>query len=140
MAARSFHVPQQPQAGGAPFPLHGGGRNAEALGGFLNRKAAEVAQLDDLALLRIELVQLVERMVQGQHVNGGRREDAEGIIERHGVRETLALGGIAGLGVVDQHAPHHGGRDAHKMRPVAPIHRALTHQPQIGLMHQSGGL
>ena len=42
------------------------------------------------------------------------------------LRLSLALGGKAGLRVVDQDAAHHGRGDAEKMRAIAPVDGVLA--------------
>jgi hypothetical protein len=43
-------------------------------------------------------------------------------------------------GVVHQDTPHEVGCGTKKMVPILPAHAVLFDQPQIGFMHQGGGL
>ena len=42
--------------------------------------------------------------------------------------------------MVNQDSPHHFGRQREEVRPILPIGVALADEPEIGLVHQSGGL
>src|SRR5260370_6503924 len=51
-----------------------------------------------------------------------------------------ALSGDACSRMIDQHAPHHTGRDAVKVGAILPTYTCLIHQPQIGFMNESSRL
>jgi hypothetical protein len=42
--------------------------------------------------------------------------------------------------VVDQDPAHHLRGQPKKLRPVAPVHAVLLDEPQVGLVHERGGL
>ena len=42
--------------------------------------------------------------------------------------------------MVHQHLPHHPRRQAEELGPIAPVDLRLVHKPQIGLVHEGGGL
>src|SRR5580693_611300 len=54
------HLVQQPGSGRTPTSLHRGCGDAHEFRGIFYRKAAEIAHLDDLALLRIKFAKPVE--------------------------------------------------------------------------------
>src|SRR4029077_15084432 len=75
------HLEMQPEPGRSPVPLHGGGREIQCVRGFFNGKAAEESHLDNAALLRIELGQFVQSVIESDHVHA-RHLECETLIER----------------------------------------------------------
>src|SRR5262249_29468789 len=66
------HGGVQPGAGVAPATVGGGQGNVQAFGRLLQSQAGEEAQLDELGLERVMGRELLQRVVQGQQLVGGR--------------------------------------------------------------------
>ena len=62
-----------------------------------------------------------------------------GLIEGDRLAATMTFVGGAAAGLVDEHAAHLAGGDDIKVAPGIPIDVGVD-QPQIGLVHQLGGL
>ena len=58
----------QPRSRERPFRFHRRGGQIQCGGCFLDREAGEVPQHDDLCLAAVETLQLIERVVDRQHV------------------------------------------------------------------------
>jgi len=126
----------EPGFGCYPIARHGCGRNVESLAGLFNGQAAEKAQLNHARLLRIELGQSTERIVQRDDVELLSLRQAEGLIEREPGPTAAAFGSVALACVVHQNAPHHARGDGEEMGPVPPLDALLLYQAQIGFVHQ----
>ena len=95
----------EPGASNGPFPLHRGLRYAESLGRLANGQAAEVPELDDSRLLRVELRESAQRTVDREHVGFLRLDGGHVLGERDSVA-AVALLCEPGAGVVDQDLTH----------------------------------
>jgi hypothetical protein len=67
--AVSCDLPPEPRLGHAPFSFHGPRRNRQDLSDFFVRQTAKEAQLDDLALARIEGKEILERIVKRHQID-----------------------------------------------------------------------
>ncbi len=105
---RSAHLAKQPGAGQRPAPLQRRGRHAERIGGVFDAEPGEVAQLDDARLLRIDLFEPRQRIVQRrQHQRRvrtrprARRSSTPGssrpIVSARRVREPARRGSAASI-------------------------------------------
>ena len=59
------------------------------------------------------------------------------VIEHQGDGVASSFGGAVHAGVVNQNPAHHASRYCKEMDAILPVNVAATHQPQIGLMHES---
>ena len=98
-------------------------------------KPREIAQLDDFRLLRIDLLEPVQRIVQ-------RRQDVRLVVgdrNRIGQRDAAEAGpallGAAGARALDEDLPHRPRGDADEMALVVP-RRAGAGQPEVGLVDE----
>src|SRR5579883_61281 len=136
----AFNFFEQPEFRRSPFTFHGGRRNSHHFRGFLDRESAEIAELDDAALLRIEFGELLKSTVQLQDIHPRIGKHAQRILEPDRLAKALAFGGLIGASMIDQDAAHHAGGNAQEMSAVLPVDRVLIDQPKIGFMDQSGRL
>lgn len=114
----------------------------EDLGGFFNREATEVAELDEAGLAGVLLLELVEGEVEideqgvGRGVGRGRFGDGlDGEFEMGG-----ALGGFAGAGMIDEDATDHVGGDGEEVGAAGVGGTALINEAEVGFMNKDGGL
>jgi hypothetical protein len=119
-----------------PLPRHRRSRNGQQFGDLALGQTAEVAQLDDPALPRIEDEQLFEGGLQQQDLASGRPHRADAVVEGDAQRGLRAFLCPAPAGAVDEDAPHDLRRHPEEMRAVLPGHTALSDQPEIRLIHQ----
>ena len=121
------------------------------LRGFLERQAAEVAQLDDATLRLVDLLKFGERRVDGEHVHalvveGVQRLDLIDLVGRPGVVQAHALRAIAAPlraalpRVIHQHAPHDLRGQRQELLAPLPFEGAFAGEPDEGLVHQRRGL
>lgn len=119
--------------------MHGGFGDPERLAGFEDGEPAEVAQLDDPRLTRIDHLESLHGGVERQdrYRVRGRRGDGAG--ERDVLPVAASLERMFAARVLDQDPAHHARRDAEEMRAILPVHIRVD-QPQIGFMDQRRGL
>src|SRR5215208_5920347 len=86
-----LHLSQQKRAGAAPLAADGVGGDLEHLGRLLGREAAEVAQLDDARLARVELLKGGQRVVERDQLVGPLVREERGLVEREGAGAAAAL-------------------------------------------------
>ena len=77
-AVSCSQLPGEPRARERPVALHGRGGDVHGLGRFLDRQAAEEAQLDDPRLAGVERGEPLERRVERDHVERRGRRAAAG--------------------------------------------------------------
>src|SRR5687768_8659693 len=85
--SRLLHSSVEPRAGRAPVAFDGGGADAQDLRRLLDREAAEEAQLDEPRLLRVELRQLAERVVEREQFGAA----LDGLVDVLVYRELLEI-------------------------------------------------
>ena len=128
----------QPGAGGVPVVDHGPARDAKGLSGLLHTESAEEAELDHLGGPGRDLRQRIERIFEGEHVEGPSRRC--GIVGERHFPAHAALLRAAGARGIDDRVPHHARHGGKKMRAVLPVHSAPVEQAQIRLLHELGRL
>lgn len=119
--------------------MHGGFGDPEGLARFEAGEPAEIAQLDDLRLTRVEHLKAFHGGVERQDRNRVRVRRGDGAGERHVLPVAAAFERMFAPRVLHQDPAHHACRDAEKMRAILPVHVGLD-QPQIGFMNQRCGL
>ena len=131
----------EPRPREGPVRVHRAGRHAQRLRGLLDRQAAEEAQLDDLRLARI-LDARASRAPRRRRA-GRRPARSPGRRSRRaarGPRSAAAPLRAPAPRDVDQHPPHHPGRDAEKVPAVLPADRIPSEQAEAQLVDQRGRL
>jgi IPT/TIG domain len=98
--------------------------------------AGEIPQLDDSALLYVQVRELIQCLVERDDIHIHLLRKCERFIQGQGQGIAAALGGTAAAGVFDQNLPHDVCRNPKEMRPVLPLRRTLPRQSQIRLMYQ----
>src|SRR5262249_51192924 len=86
---------------------------------------------------RIEALQILERLVQGDQVYFTSRRGTIDIVERDALGLASSFGGPARFGVIDQNLAHQPRGGAEEVGAVLPIDLALVYQPQKSLVNQS---
>ncbi len=120
----------------AQVAIHGGFRDVKEPANLGVGEAAEVAQLDDLGLPRVEAGETLQRGVEREHVDRiggrGRHIGHEGDLESAAtlLRTLLAR-------VLDENAPHDAGCHAQEVRAIAPVDVGVG-EAQIGFVDQLG--
>jgi hypothetical protein len=127
----------QPRPGQAPITFDGHGRNAYDFSDLFDGQTAEVAQLDDLALPRIEALQTPQRFVEGNQVYLRRRREMIGVVKRDALGLAATLGGPARFGVIYQDLAHQTRGGAEEIGAVLPIDLTLVYQSQKSLVNKS---
>lgn len=139
-ASRFSEPPEQPHPRQPPLSLDGPRRDLQDLGGLLHRQAAEEPKLDDAALPRLEGLELMEGLVEGEQVDVHLDRFVEGVAEGDSHQVAPPLRGQAGASMVDEDAAHQRGREAEELGPVLPLDRPGAHQLEVDLIDESRGL
>ena len=119
--------------------MHGGFGDPERLARFEAGEPAEVAQLDDPRLTRIEHLESFHGGVERQDRYRVRVRRGDGAGEGDVLPVAAAFERMFAARVLDQDPAHHARRDAEEMRAILPVHIRVD-QPQIGFMDQRRGL
>jgi hypothetical protein len=107
---------------------------------LFDRQAGKEAQLDDAALLLIELGQTAQSVVERHQVQVALLRHGNGFVERKLAGVGAALGGVPVARVVHQDAADQLRRHAEEMCAVLPLHAALVDQLHPGFVDQGGAL
>src|SRR5205807_3746973 len=81
----------EPGFSAAPLTLNSCGRQSQHFGGFFDRQAAEEFHFNDLALLWIDLIQSLERVIKGNDFRRSLLRNYHGVIQRNLMRPAAAL-------------------------------------------------
>ena len=120
--------------------LRGRDGDIERFGGFLQREAGEVAQLDESGLGRIFSLELFEGLVEGQEVLGrvvvlGGEQGAGFEFDLPPVAAALLT--LTPAGPVDEDPAHSLRGRREEVPPAVPALDLLrVHQPHLRFMHQ----
>src|SRR5215207_6612199 len=129
-------LPRQPCLRRAPVALDRDDRDAQHLGRLGGREPAEVAELDDARLARVELRQPHERLVQRDQLGRTLLADDGHLRERHLHGPAAALGAVTVARVVEQDASHDLRGDGEEVRAVLPVHALLVDEPEVRLVDE----
>src|SRR5262245_61779173 len=127
MVGPALQLSAMPSAGAAQLLLEPGPRElpftedrrlgyAQRLRGFGHAEAPEVAIDDDLRRAGVVSSELLERLVEGEHLVRSHRVPVELLVERDEERARPALHGAALASGVHQHPAHGARRDLHEMQ------------------------
>ena len=114
--------------------------HAKYLRRLYHAQAAEVAELDDLRLARIEPSQRGERVLKGHQRGRFRGREDERFVQRQIRHAAAALPPAPLARVIHQDVAHQPGGHAEELCPALPIHLRMIHQLEIGFVDQRGGL
>jgi hypothetical protein len=129
----------EPGPGMPEIAMHGGFGDPERLAGFEASEPAEVAQLDDPRLTRIEHLEAFHGGVERKDRYRVRVGRGDGAGEGDVLPVAAAFERMFAARVLDQDPAHHARRDAEEMRAILPVHIRVD-EPQIGFMDQRRGL
>lgn len=121
------------------IPIDSGLRDPEHLADLGVGQAAEVAQLDGFCLAVIELPELIDGLIQSQHVDTAGFGSRQPVLQRDAEILAAALLGMVAPRPLDQDPAHDPRRDAQEMGAVLPVDVGVQ-EAKIGLVHQDGGL
>lgn len=131
----------KPGLGHCPLTSRGRARNTKHVGRLLEAESREVPQLDEAFLIRIELGEAGECLVEGDDVDvslvGGREQC---------LFEGKVFGGPAAFftamrsRMIDQYPTHRLSRDREEMSAIPPLDMPLVDKFEVGLMYECCGL
>ena len=75
-------MPEQPRSRHLPVPRDRRSRDADRVGNLVFRHAGEVAQFDDPGLAFIDVLELVKRRVEREHLTGNGLHPTDLIVQR----------------------------------------------------------
>src|SRR5262245_45516525 len=130
----------QPSARKRPIQLHGSRRNAQLLRGFFHSKPHKKAQPHDVGHAAVVLLQLVERITDGEDVVAGGVEGHIVIVDVETNQSTTVAYSFPAARSFDQNAPHRFRRRTVEMSIAVPGCAAAALQAQKRLVHELGGL
>lgn len=130
---------EEEDAGEGPVAFDGAGRDVEEGGNLFDGEAAEVAQLDDLALAGVEVFEAEEGFIEEDDVVEFFGGDGEVVVELDALEVAIALQGVVGAGVVDQDAAHDVGGDGDEVLAVVPL-GVFAGEAEVGFVDEGGGL
>src|SRR2546421_10094179 len=96
----------EPSFGSAPLSFNRRRREPQDFGSLLDRQAAEELQLHDSALLRIDLSQSFERVIEGNDIRRSLLRYGQGFIQRDLAGAAATLGVSMAARMIDQDAAH----------------------------------
>jgi hypothetical protein len=131
-----FQLAAQPGAGESPFPFDRCMRDLEHSGYLFDREAGEKAKLDYLAVARVHLGELFQRIVQRNEVHVGLAEKAIDLAEREPVLITSAFLSASFAGAVNKYVAHQSGGQPEELRAPLETHVPLVDHPQVGLVYK----
>jgi hypothetical protein len=108
-------------------------------GGFFDAQPAKIAQLDDLALPRVEFRQRRERIVERDDFGRPTLTSPPAWLSETCTAPPPRFSHWRAR-VIHQHPAHHPRRQRKEMIPVLPVHLLLAGQPQVSLVDQGRGL
>jgi hypothetical protein len=109
------------------------------MGCLFDRESAEESQLNDPALLCVELAQAIEGVIKGYQIHASPFGQRDCIVERD-PGPSMPFRGLLPTRVLDQNLPHQLGAYRIKMRPIRKQHWLLLHKTKIGFVHESCAL
>lgn len=118
-------------------------RNSENVSRFGSTQAAEIAQLDDLGLTRVELGQLIESTIEGKDVLHAQRrvaQQGDRLICGYAFPVAASLLPAVAPCVVHQHPAHRQGSDREEVTSALPPLLALVGQSLVGFVDERSGL
>jgi hypothetical protein len=102
-------------------------------------ESAEESQLNDPALLCVELTQAIEGVIEGYQIHASPFGPRDCIVERD-PDPSMPFRGLLPARVLDQNLPHQLGAYRVKMRPILKQHGLLLHKAKISFVHESRAL
>src|SRR5688500_6638317 len=138
--ASAMQLPVQPRSGANPVAVHGSWRDAEDLCRLGVGQSAEEAALDESAQAWVDGLESIERVADGEDLVGAVLDRDRCFIEADAPQRAAALRGQVASGVVDEHAAHGVGGDAHHARRVLPLDFGLFCEAQIGFVDEARGV
>ncbi|SPE21044.1 hypothetical protein SBA5_30251 [Candidatus Sulfotelmatomonas gaucii] len=129
------HFAREPRLGHVPVALHGCRGNLQGNGSFLNRQAAEKAQLDNLLLLRIATRKPGQRMVQFHYIDVLSFGEVEALVQLDFVLRPAFCCRTA-PGVIHQNLPHELGRNRDKMGAINSKWCPVTRKTEVDFVNK----
>src|SRR4030095_13943603 len=109
------HFAIKPRSSGSPVACDSGGRNTQSLGSFFNRETGKKSKFNYPLLLRAQVSQFAQRIIERNHIKLHRHSRIEIIMKRYSQDIATAFEPMARACVIDEHAPNHLCRRAEKV-------------------------
>src|SRR2546423_849029 len=119
-----------------PITLNCSNGDAERVGGFLFGESAKEPAFHDLREPRLELGELLHRIVELQQQIGLGVNAQLVLIERDALPNAATLEGAHLSGAVDENVPHHQRRKGEKVVTVPPFRPRGVDELEVGLVHE----
>src|SRR4030095_4098892 len=101
------HFAIEPRSSGSPVACASGGRKPQSLGSFFNRETGKKSKFNYPLLLRIQLSQFAQRIIERNHIKLHRHRRIEIIMKRYSQRIAAAFEPMARACMIDEQAPDH---------------------------------
>jgi len=138
LVVRQLHVQQR--AGEPPLPLHRGHGDIEGGGRLADGHAREVSEHDDSGLARVVALEAIERLVQGQDVDGGSGNGRRHVVQVQALAAATPFEAGLAPGLVDQDLTHGLGGGPEEMPAAVPARLVVPEQTQVRLVDEGRGL
>jgi hypothetical protein len=106
---------------------------------LFNGESAEESELNDPALLCIELAQAIEGVIEGYQVHASPFGPRDCIVECD-PGPSMPFRGLLPARVLHQNLPHQLGAHGIKVCPILKQHWLLLHKAKISFVHESRAL
>lgn len=123
----------------APLAVDRRGGDPEELGDLVDGEAGEVAQEDDLVLLRVDALEFDESLVEGEELLGRQRVTVLDVDTGDRGPLGLVLTPIAAANGVDQDVSHRSGGRAEEVTAVVERGCAAAEDLEVRLVDEQGG-
>jgi hypothetical protein len=133
------HGSEQPRFGEVPVILHGARGHGEDFRRLPDRETAEVAQFDDLAEPRIDLLEPPEGVVEHQQPAEVLVQDKHALAQRYPGHASPAFLSIPPAGVIHQNLTHGSSCDPEEVGSILPGDIRFS-KPEVGLVDEIRGL
>lgn len=129
----------KPTLGEAPIAFDGCAADAERIRDFGFGEANEEFQFDDAGLAGIDLLEALERLVNGDDVGVGM--SGGGSILQGGLSSaSTAPFSQTGTGMVDENAPHDSGGEGEEVAAILDFDGGLAEEADIEFVDEGSGL
>ncbi len=112
----------------------------QGFGRLINREAGEKTEFNDAALLRVESLEIVQRVIQSDELQTLLPRRVEVFVERQHYRAATTFFAMRCTSVIDKDAAHDPAANCEKMSAVLPGCVFLADELQISFVDQSGAV
>src|SRR5207302_1886551 len=134
------NLPVQPESRGCPVAFHCRGRNSQDVGSFFNRESTEETQFHDALLLRIELRELPQRVIERNQIEAFRSAELSRLLQFQFVNTATAFARLMTARMIHQDVPHDLRGNRKEVRLTRELNPTVTQQSKIGFVDQRRAL